>query len=220
MSSEGSPAPAAKRSRKAEAIEETLGAMTSQLRVALSSRVSFKRLPTNLRLADDMLREMRQQAPAPQSDLDDFLVGSQQLARHMLCLDAALDSLTKESLFEMRSHGQFHGVAMATDESPPSAVRFKGLRFQVTMIYVPRFPPLDAWEGVWTPPVFTEALLADVCHCPGKTGAEVLAVLDKQLRRLGHWSQSPRELPRAAQDCLHPAPQEQHERHEEQCLLL
>ena len=104
----------------------------------------------------------------------------------MVVLDMAMDSLLKEELQEMRDAdpGAF-GVALATDESPPSQRRFCGYRFQVTVVYVPAWLPEEKWGRPQTPPLAVRSRLLDIRHCPSKDGAGVMKVLDKQLARVG-----------------------------------
>ena len=90
-----------------------------------------------------------------------------------------------ESLRNLRAHGRFAGVAMATDESPPKQPRFRGLRFQITVMYWGAFEPVDQWERCAAPPIMRTSCLADICHCPGKRGVDVSRILEKQLSRVG-----------------------------------
>ena len=75
-------------------------------------------------------------------DLTEVLVGRQQLTRHQLLLDGAVDRRTSELLFQCREQGTWAGVAVATDESPPKQPRFRGLRFQITVMYLGIVPPV------------------------------------------------------------------------------
>ena len=52
-------------------------------------------------------------------------------------------------------------------------------------MYVPYISDASVWETSATPPVNVEKYLLDVCHCPGKDGRGVLAVIAKQVERLG-----------------------------------
>ena len=74
---------------------------------------------------------------------------------------------------------------MATDESPPKQPRFRGLRFQITVLYLGRFLPVSSWETSASPPIECTSTLADLMHCPGKKGTDVSRILDAQLGRLG-----------------------------------
>ena len=79
-------------------------------------------------------------------------------------------------------------MGICSDESPPRGKRFTGYRFQITWVYVPLIPHVDSWEEHEydeTPPVRVERYLLDVVHCPGKDGASVMNVIDKQLGRIG-----------------------------------
>ena len=59
------------------------------------------------------------------------------------------------------------------------------MRFQITYIYWPEWPPEDQWETSPTAPLKIGSRLLDVVNCPGKDGASVMQVLEKQLERLG-----------------------------------
>ena len=59
----------------------------------------------------------------------------------MLLLDGALDRWVGEMIFQKRGEGYFAGVGLATDESPPSQPRFRGLRFQIIVMYIGAFAP-------------------------------------------------------------------------------
>ena len=175
-----------KRSRTSSNIERLRADKTAQLRFALTNRATLSRLPKTLVDADRLLSELRNRENLDNyNDLDEVLVSRFALARHLLLLDAALDAYIAEDLYIKRGHGNFGGVAIATDESPPDEPRFAGLRFQITMLYLPFFEDLERWEDFDEPPVRTRAFLADICHCPGKRGEDVIHVIDKQLGRLG-----------------------------------
>ena len=103
----------------------------------------------------------------------------------MLFLDGAVDRATSEHLMNARDAGTLAGVALATDESPPSQPRFRGLRFQITVIYAGAFKNLRDWSTCDDPPILKTSLLADICHCPGKKGVDVSRVIEKQLGRVG-----------------------------------
>ena len=59
------------------------------------------------------------------------------------------------------------------------------MRFQVTFMYLAIFPDPSAWEFAQEPPVRTATILGDILHNPGKRGEDLLAVLNKQLGRIG-----------------------------------
>ena len=104
----------------------------------------------------------------------------------MLLLDSALDSAPAEQVRARREQdpGAF-GVALATDESPPSQKRFGRYCFQVTMVYLPLWFPTVFWDASATPPLEVEARLLDICHCQRKDSPSVMKVVDKQLARVG-----------------------------------
>ena len=68
-------------------------------------------------------------------ELKDALVHRTTLSRNALLLDSALDAHLANRITRMREEGTFLGLGFASDESPPSQVRFKGLRFQVALAY-------------------------------------------------------------------------------------
>ena len=167
--------------------EESLEDKTQEVRMLLANNVSLKHLPNTVvdaeRLRQHLLREP-DDAGAP--DLATSLHSRVTLARHMILLDSALDSQLKQDLRELRDRDPVaFGVALATDESPPSQRRFGGYRFQVTMAYLPRWRPSESWDACSAPPLDVEPRLLDICHCPGKDGPSVMRVLDKQLSRVG-----------------------------------
>ena len=111
----------------------------------------------------------------------------QALARHTLVVADALQLLLRDRLTEARGT-TFHGVGICSDESPPRTKRFSGYRFQITWVYVPFIPSVDAWALPAydeRAPVTFERYLLDIVHCPGKDGASVMHVLEKQLDRIG-----------------------------------
>ena len=74
---------------------------------------------------------------------------------------------------------------MATDESPPSQPRFRGLRFQISVFYMGTYEDLSQWDSCADPPLTKSTCLADIMHCPGKKGVDVSRIIEKQLARLG-----------------------------------
>ena len=123
--------------------------------------------------------------PSGQPDLNDVLVSPQRLGHHILLLDGALDRCASDLLYQRREDGSFAGVALATDESPPKQPRFRGLRFQITVMYLGTIPPVHVWESSTSPPITSTSMLADIMHCPGKKGRDVSRILEKQLSRVG-----------------------------------
>ena len=115
--------------------------------------------------------------------LEGVLVCYQKLMDHILMLDGALDRWTSDRIFKAREQGTFAGFGFATDESPPDAPRFRGLRFQITVLYLGTFAPLSTWETSEDPPLRRESMLGDICHCPGKKGDDVARIVEKQCGR-------------------------------------
>ena len=112
-------------------------------------------------------------------------MGRQSLAHHLLILDGAIDRCNSDKWYKMREQGLLAGCALATDESPPKAPRFRGLRFQITVLYVGGFVPPDQWERSEDPPILKTTSLCDIMHCPGKKGVDVSPISAKQLARNG-----------------------------------
>ena len=164
-----------------------LAAKTSQCLWILENRLAARRASQTLLSARDLIAILEGAAPRDPAlpDLADVLVSRQQLSSHFLVLDGAVDRLTSDRLFECREAGSWAGVALATDESPPKQPRFRGLRFQITALYLGFFDPLQQWEASSEPPIRCTSMLADICHCPGKKGIDVSRVLEKQLSRVG-----------------------------------
>ena len=185
--------PPKKRSRTSEAISKTIDDTTLQVRSMLVNRAALSRFPKSILEADVLIKQLKEKSKTSDnlddSDLDDslegMLVSRQSLSKHLFVIDCALDSFISDDLYEQRLAGRFGGVCIATDESPPSEPRFRGLRFQITMLYIPVFEPREQWENFNEPPMRTRCLLADILHSPGKKGVDLLKVLDKQLGRFG-----------------------------------
>ena len=118
-----------------------------------------------------------------EEDIEALLVNRHSQMRHLLILDSALGNFMGDKIMRAREDGSFAGVAFATDESPPDQPRFRGLRFQITVLYVGLFDPLPAWENSLVPPISSTSLLADIMHCPGKKGIDVSRILEKQVSR-------------------------------------
>ena len=114
------------------------------------------------------------------------IVGKHALARHSLNVADALQFVLRDRLAEARNK-TFFGMGICSDESPPLGKRFTIYRFQITWVYVPLIPHVESWgehEYDETPPVRVERYLLDVVHCPGKDGASVMHVIEKQLERI------------------------------------
>ena len=174
--------PPLKKSRTREALESTLANKREQIRMLLANKISAKHM------ANTLADSQRVLARAHGSDAEALSVAlsRQALNSHMLHLDSALDAWQLQ-IWQRRCEADPDGwaLALATDESPPDQPRFGGLRFQVTIVYAPVWRADDTWDDSPDPPLDTDEVMADICHCPGKDGRTVMAVLDKQLRRLG-----------------------------------
>jgi hypothetical protein len=181
--------PLKKQRRDHTSAVESLGHKTKQVLFMLENRLASSRVQETLtsasRLIDDMRGTSSSSSDPPPQDLQDLLHHRTNLSRHLLTLDGAIDKHSSEMLFQARQEGRFAGVALATDESPPSQPRFSGLRFQITVVYCGSFAPLADWESFSDPPIIVHSLLGDIMHCPGKKGVDVSRIIEKQLTRVG-----------------------------------
>ncbi len=153
----------------------------STMEFTVRSRLTLKTLPETLVEAEALISVLREESqgrePLP-------IASDRTLRRHLLWLDDALDCWLRDRIAAERG-ATFFGAALATDESPPSQPRFRGLRFQVTFLYIPMVPSVDTWDAWESPPLRVEPYLCDICNCPGKDGATVVGVVEKQLARVG-----------------------------------
>ena len=179
--------PAKKARRDQQSIDELMGVKTKQVLWTLQNRLCVKRSWSTLTSAKDLIDELTERDQDPRApDVGDLMLSSHDhLMRHILLLDGAMDRATSETIFGQRENGTFAGVAFATDESPPKQPRFRGLRFQITVMYRGTFVPLANWESCASPPISSTSVLADIMHCPGKKGDDVSRILEKQLARVG-----------------------------------
>ena len=180
--------PALKKRRHAEDIKEALAAKTKQVLCLLDNRMTCQRFRDTVVGAASLVSKLRNTEPGPEGlpdEIEDLLVTRYALQRHILLLDGAVDRVNSDLIYEHRLKGRFAGVALATDESPPSQPRFRGLRFQITVFYYGTFRPLHEWESAEAPPLDLTATLGDILHSPGKKGIDVSNIIQKQLARLG-----------------------------------
>ena len=119
-----------KKSRTEASIAETLDAKTEIVRVSLVHNLglvhSLQTIVDAQNLRDKLQR--REVNLEEQRALEEGLVHRTNISRHMLVLDSAIDTLTTKALEKQREDdpGGF-AIAIASDESPPSQVRFGGL---------------------------------------------------------------------------------------------
>ncbi len=150
----------------------------------LQNRVATNRMGETTSSATVLLAGM---SSSPSNTLQNLqgLQGRQSLYKHLLLLDAAVYRCTSEDLWALREEGKFARVALATNESPPSQPRFRGLRFPITVMYWGAFLPMEDWGKSTNPPTLQRSCLGDIMHCPGKNGLDVCKAIEKQLARAG-----------------------------------
>ena len=177
--------PLKKQRRNAESVVQTLKDTVNQITWLIQNHVTMWRAPEAITSAAALVASLSGSSSAQESLLDLNVLSHSTLKRGMLLLDGGVDRCLSDTLWNLREHGRFAGVAMATDESPPKQPRFRGLRFQITVMYWGAFEPVDQWERCAAPPIMRTSCLADICHCPGKRGVDVSRILEKQLGRVG-----------------------------------
>ena len=182
--------PAAKRRRDKESESQSLRDKTLEVWYCIENRVALRRYQETVAGAVALTSKLsRGSSLSSVEDADageqDPLHGRHSLARHLLTLDGAMDRWASERIFTLRGQGLLAGCALATDESPPSQPRYRGLRFQITVLFVGSFKPPELWESSDVPPIHRQSVLADIMHCPGKRGGDVVKILGMQLARQG-----------------------------------
>eukprot|EP00959_Pyramimonas_sp_CCMP1952_P351166 7356593-Pyramimonas_sp.AAC.1 len=116
--------------RDAQSIRGGMDDKTKQAIYALENRLAIRRVQKTITDAAELIQDLTK--TSERAPLEELLVSRVTLMRHITFLDGAVDRLSSDRLFQQREEGVFAGVALATDESPPSQPRFRGLRFQIT----------------------------------------------------------------------------------------
>ena len=181
------PAIIKKKSRTLESRDALLVDKTNQVLFLLQNRVAVSRTEETLYSAVELMKSLNCAHVDSKTlqDLEQRVVNTSTMMKHVLMLDGALDRYLTEMQFQRRDGGTFAGVSLATDESPPKESRFGGLRFQISVFYLGTFVPEVEWENMVDPPIRSTSLLADIMHCPGKKGKDVSRVMEKQWARVG-----------------------------------
>ena len=166
---------------------DRMKAITQQVLTVVQCRMTWSRFEETLVGGASLLKALKgeEDSQDQRQGARDLLVSRQNLSKHLVILDSALDAYHKDFLFKQREQGNLAGVAIATDESPPKQPRFGGLRFQITLMYAGTYRSLADWETLDDPPITRTSVLGDIMHCPGKKGKDVWNILEKQLHRLG-----------------------------------
>ena len=101
---------------------------------------------------------------------------------------------------QARDNGIFLGVGVSSDESPSSESRFRGMRFQITIVHCCFARPQEVWECSEydnVAPILSQPHLTDIMHVPEKTAVAIFNVICKQLERKAIY---PNEIMAAAND--------------------
>ena len=165
--------PLKKHKRNPESLVETLKDTVDQVIWFIKNGVTMWRAQETISSAASRVASLSGSSSSLEHDLN--LVSRYTLKKSILLLDGGVDRCLSESLWNLREHGRF------ADESPPSQPRFRGLRFQITVMYWGAFEPVDQWERCDEPPILRTSCLADICHCPGRK---------KGLMSAGSWRSS------------------------------
>ena len=128
----------------------------------LENRVAASRTGGTLCSASRLLASLSSECSTT-SNLEELLGDRTTLVKHMLIVDVAIDRCTSEHLLELREEGRLAGVALVTDESPPIQPRFRGLRFQITVLYWGTYLPESSWESSADPPIVVTSCMGDIC---------------------------------------------------------
>ena len=174
--------------RDLKSTDSTVEFKTSTVEWSLQSKIAFQHAPVSLVNAEKLIQKMTTGEDNSVSSIIDKLMSRHTLGRHAIILDMALDEMHKDRVAKARSNGTYHGTAWVSDESPPNANRYVGLRFQVTWAYTLWFAPVRDWESsAYTSeyPFVREKYLTDIMNVPIKTGACTLDVINRQMERIG-----------------------------------
>ncbi|CAK0811554.1 unnamed protein product, partial [Prorocentrum cordatum] len=172
--------------RKQQGLDTTIDLMSAQLQWALECKIAFRNMPKSLVEAANYYAKI-QLCPDQHGDVFGA-VQRRALDKHAVVFDSAMDLMLADRIAQLRASGQFYGAGFTTDESPPEAPRFRGLRFQITHIYFCTFPPAEEWAQAKYDakhPIQVTKRLLDIMHCPKKDGQSVLNVLEKQWETVG-----------------------------------
>ena len=167
-----------------KSIAEMMTQKSQEVMFLIKNRLSSTRFVNTMVDAATLIKDISGTS-GQESDLQSMLHSRFTLHRHLLLLDAALDRCTSDRVMNLREQERFAGCALSTDESPPGQPRFRGLRFQITVMYWGTFPAVCEWESFSGPPIIVHTILGDIMHCPGKKGLHVSRVVEKQLARVG-----------------------------------
>ena len=109
----------------------------------IRSNVAFRKANVNLRSAEDLIHMLH---PGEEfGDLFGSLHSRFSLARACPYVADALDDLLSEEIARTRN-STFHGCGFITDGASPTANKWSGLSFQITILVALFVPPIAQWE--------------------------------------------------------------------------
>ena len=118
--------PLKKQRRNAESVVQTLKDTVNQITWLIQNHVAVGRAQETFTSAASLVASLSGSSSSQESLLDPNVVSRSTLKRGLLLLDGGVDRCLSDSLWILREQGRFAGVAMATDESPPSSQDFEG----------------------------------------------------------------------------------------------
>ena len=139
---EADASPAIKRRRDSLSTSQNLKDLTLQVWYCMKSKVSLTRARETISDAVTLVKMSHSSSKEFEETGVEDLMGRHALGKHILVLDGAMDRWGYERWTSLRERGLLAGCALATDESPPKQPRFRGLRFQISVLYVREFKPL------------------------------------------------------------------------------
>ena len=114
----------------------------------------------------------------------DEIADRYELSNGILLLDQAVDEYMKDVFAKARGNGTLRGWSFTSDESPSIALRYAGLRFQITHLYAVIMMPREVWElpeYKSKMPIRRVRQMCDICNCPDKSGEATYNVIVHQV---------------------------------------
>ena len=165
--------------------------MTSTVEFSIDCKIAFRNMPKTLIEAEQLIAKMKNEGheAGDSAEQQSLLKVAHRttIGRHCLLVDEAVDRRMASKIEKAKADGTWAGCTFASDESPPAGRRFVSLRFQVTIVYIPFFPPVKEWEKpcyLTQHPIEVDTWMCDLAHCPTKEGPGVLLTLEHQWSRI------------------------------------